>query len=52
VSALVGGPIEPERWAAAAGWPDDEPRAARVVASLVAHGLAVRGADGVLRLPS
>lgn len=33
------------------GWPDDERRARRVAGSLVDDGLAVRGDDGMLRLP-
>jgi hypothetical protein len=33
------------------GWPDDEARAARVAAGVVADGLAVRATDGEYRLP-
>ncbi|MGH9059554.1 MAG: A/G-specific adenine glycosylase, partial [Acidimicrobiales bacterium] len=51
VAALVRGPIEPGRAAAVAGWPNDDGRAARVVASRVDHGLAVLDPTGVLRLP-
>ena len=39
-----------ERVAAAAGWPDDELRAARVAESLVRDGLAA-WRDGCLALP-
>ena len=39
-----------DRMAAAAGWPDDHARAARVAAALVADGLAV-GDPGALTLP-
>ncbi len=37
--------------ASAAGWPDDGERAAAVAATLVRDGLAVRDADGSIRLP-
>jgi hypothetical protein len=37
--------------AAAAGWPDDAERTARVVSGLMADGLVEREADGSLRLP-
>lgn len=50
VRALQEGPIRRDRWAAAAGWPDDSVRAARVAASLVADGLAVLAGDA-LALP-
>ena len=33
------------------GWPDDEARAARVAAGVVADGLAVREPGGEYRLP-
>src|SRR5262249_44475605 len=50
VEALRRGPLSLEGVAPAAGWPHDPARAARVVAGLVADGLAVdRG--GVLALP-
>jgi A/G-specific adenine glycosylase len=42
VRALREGPVAASGLAAAAGWPDDPGRAARVGASLVAEGLAVR----------
>jgi A/G-specific adenine glycosylase len=45
------GPLSPEQLPASAGWPDDPERTARVVASLVADGLAVATPDGGLRLP-
>lgn len=45
------GAVAPRDIAAAAGWPDDEERAARVVASLVRDGLAVVDADGRLVMP-
>ena len=52
VAALVRGPIAAGEVAAAAGWPDDESRARRVVDSLVAHGLAVADEGGALSLPA
>ncbi len=48
VDAMRGGSVADV--AAAAGWPDDPERAARVAESLVADGLAVRVGDG-LALP-
>lgn len=54
VTALRSGPVASSgaALAAAAGWPDDAPRAARIADSLVADGLAVRSADGAwLSLP-
>jgi A/G-specific adenine glycosylase len=51
VSALRLGPLPAATLARAAGWPDDDARAARVAASLVADGLAVAGADGTVSLP-
>jgi A/G-specific adenine glycosylase len=50
VRALQDGPIAGDDWASAAGWPGDPLRAARVAASLVADGLAVRVGDA-LALP-
>jgi hypothetical protein len=50
VKALQNGPIPSARWAEAAGWPRDDERAARAVASLVADGLSVVVGDQ-LRLP-
>jgi A/G-specific adenine glycosylase len=50
VMALHSGPLRVDRWADAAGWPRDPARAARVAASLVTDGLAVRSGDQ-LRLP-
>jgi A/G-specific adenine glycosylase len=51
VSALRIGPLSAARLAPAAGWPDDEARTARAVASLVADGLAVIAPDGTVSLP-
>ncbi len=51
VAALVRGPIGLPALAATAGWPDDPVRAERVALTLVRDGLAVVGADGMLRLP-
>jgi A/G-specific adenine glycosylase len=50
VDALRLGPLAVDGLAAAAGWPDEPGRAARVAAGLVADGLAVRDGDA-LRLP-
>ena len=50
VDAIRLGPVAGQDLAAAAGWPDDPARAARVAAGLVADGLAVEEA-GALRLP-
>jgi A/G-specific adenine glycosylase len=50
VAALRAGPVTVADVAAAAGWPDEPERAARVAADLVADGLAVRTGDA-LRLP-
>jgi A/G-specific adenine glycosylase len=41
VDALRAGPVPADRVAEVMGWPDDPERAARVVATLVADGLAV-----------
>jgi A/G-specific adenine glycosylase len=50
VEVLRRGPLPVEQVAPAAGWPDDPDRAARVLAGLVADGLAVdRG--GLISLP-
>jgi A/G-specific adenine glycosylase len=51
VQALRTGPIELERVADAAGWPEDPDRARRVADSLVGDGLA-EYADGQLALPA
>jgi len=51
VDALRAGGVAPGQLAAAAGWPDDPVRAARVADALVAEGLASREGDGTLRLP-
>jgi A/G-specific adenine glycosylase len=50
VDALRAGSLADDALAAAMGWPDDPARAARVAASVVADGLAVRTPTG-LRLP-
>ena len=50
VDALRHGPVPLTGLAAAAGWPDDPERARRVVAGLVADGLAVVAGDA-LALP-
>ena len=50
VLALREGPIPLTALAVAAGWPDDEPRAARAAASLIADGLAIE-VGGRLALP-
>ena len=51
VAALRGGPVPADALSAAAGWPDDPSRTERVVAGLVADGLAEWGDSGTLRLP-
>jgi len=51
VERLRQGAVAPDRVAAAAGWPEDAERAERVVRGLIADGLVVRDAVGVLRLP-
>ena len=48
VAALRVGAVERRSLAAVAGWPDDEVRAERVAAALVAEGLAVRRGDALL----
>jgi A/G-specific adenine glycosylase len=50
VDALRRGPLRHEGIATAAGWPDDPERSHRVVATLIADGLAVADDEG-LRLP-
>jgi A/G-specific adenine glycosylase len=50
VAALRNGPVRDVDLARIAGWPEDQPRAARIAASLVADGLATREYDE-LRLP-
>jgi A/G-specific adenine glycosylase len=51
VQSLRTGPLELERLADAAGWPDDPDRARRVADSLVGDGLA-EYVDGQLALPA
>lgn len=51
VDALRAGPVPLRDLAAVAGWPDDEERARRVAASLLADGLAVVDGDH-LALPT
>ena len=51
VDALRGGAVPPERLAGVMGWPGDEPRAARVAATLLSDGLAVVDVDGRFALP-
>lgn len=51
VDALRGGPVDLERVADAAGWPDEPERARRVADGLVRDGLA-EVVDGVLALPA
>jgi A/G-specific adenine glycosylase len=51
VEALRQGGVRAHQVAPASGWPDDPERADRVVAALVADGLAVWDGSGVLRLP-
>jgi A/G-specific adenine glycosylase len=51
VRALGKGPVSAAHLSAAMGWPDDEVRAARVAAGVVADGLAVREPGGDYRLP-
>jgi A/G-specific adenine glycosylase len=46
VAALRAGSVAHDALAAAMGWPEDPARAARVAASVVADGLAVRTASG------
>ena len=52
LDALRTGTVPEKRLAAACGWPDDPPRAARIAAALVDEGFArwSGGADPVLRL--
>ena len=51
VDALRNGAVARAEAADVAGWPDDEVRAARVAAAVVADGLAVREPGGGYRLP-
>lgn len=51
IRAALAGPIEPGALAAAAGWPDDPARAARVASDLQVDGLLVADASGRLALP-
>lgn len=51
VDAARRAPVARGEVAAAAGWPDDPDRAARVVSALVADGVLAEAADGSFRLP-
>jgi A/G-specific adenine glycosylase len=51
VRALGRGPVSAAHLGATMGWPDDEARAMRVAAGVVADGLAVRAPGGEYRLP-
>lgn len=51
VRAALGGPIDADEVAAAAGWPSDVARARRVAAALVREGLLVADEAGRLRTP-
>ena len=51
VAALRRGPLPPSDVAAAAGWPDDPARADRMLAALVADGIADIDESGTARLP-
>ena len=51
VAALRLGPLSPSDVAAATGWPDDPDRADRILAALVADGIAVIGENGMVKLP-
>ncbi len=50
VDALRQGPVRRDDLAVAMGWPDDDARAQRVAATLVADGMAVTDQKGRLRL--
>lgn len=52
VDALRAGAVAGDDVAEVMGWPDDDGRAARVVATLVADGLAISSGDGALTLPA
>jgi A/G-specific adenine glycosylase len=51
VAAMRVAPVTPSGLPAAAGWPEDPARAARVAAGLVRDGLATVDPDGTHRLP-
>ena len=51
VDALRHGPVPAGQVMAAAGWPDDPDRVARMVEGLVGDGLVLRDRNGTLRLP-
>lgn len=51
VDALRRGPVPSYELADVMGWPDDEPRAIRVAATLVVDGLAIMTDDGTHHLP-
>jgi A/G-specific adenine glycosylase len=51
VAAMRLGPVPATALAAAAGWPGEPDRSARVAATLVRDGLAIVDADGRYRLP-
>jgi A/G-specific adenine glycosylase len=50
ITALRQGPLRAADVAAAAGWPDDAARGARVIGDLVADGFVARGGAGEYRL--
>jgi A/G-specific adenine glycosylase len=50
VEALRRGPVPSAALAVVMGWPGDESRAERVLATLMADGLVTRAADGTLHL--
>jgi A/G-specific adenine glycosylase len=51
VLALGRGPVSVDLLGTTMGWPDDQPRAVRVAAGVVADGLAVVEPTGTYRLP-
>jgi A/G-specific adenine glycosylase len=51
VDALRLGPVDDRDVAAVMGWPDDPERVERVVATIIADGLAVRSGNGTYQLP-
>ena len=51
IDALRHGAVRADRVAAAAGWPDDPERAARVAGRTGGEGLVARDRAGTLRLP-
>lgn len=52
VAALCRGPVAPVQLASVMGWPDDDERAKRVAATVVADGLATTAPDGAFTLPA